>query len=59
MEPFDELQEADIRLTFRKMYADLGFLESLKVLNETMVTARIMTEVILEERAREETDPQS
>lgn len=53
MRAFDQLQEAEIKVQFRRMYADLGLLESLCVLNEILVTGRILAEVITEEKANE------
>lgn len=49
MSPFNELQEAEIRVQFRHMYNDIGFNESLVVLRELIITAAILSEVLAEE----------
>ncbi len=49
MKPFDELREAEIRIQFRHMFRDIGISESLIVLQEIIVTASILAEVLAEE----------
>jgi hypothetical protein len=45
-----ELDIAQLKFEMRKMYSHLGFEGSLQVLLEMMVGARILAEVIVEER---------
>jgi hypothetical protein len=54
MKPFDELQEASMRIQFRTMYHDIGFNESCRVLSEIITTAAILAEVLCEEEKGEE-----
>lgn len=49
MKPLDEMQEAQIRAQFRRMYNDIGLDQSLIVLQEIIVTAAILSEVLAEE----------
>ncbi len=51
--PLDELQLADLKVQFRRMYTDLGFNESLVVLYEILATAAVLTEVIKEAKENE------
>lgn len=53
MSPFNELDEAEIRLEMRNIYKELGFTESLVVLLEILKSAEILMEVIAEERREE------
>ena len=48
---FGELEKAQMRSQFRAMYRDLGFNESLQVLQEIIETATLLAEVIIEEKS--------
>lgn len=51
--PFDEMQEAEIRNDFRRMYRDLGLKESMIVFTELIATTEILSEVLEEELLNE------
>ena len=53
MRKLDEMQIALMKNQFKLMYADIGFTESLEVLNEILQTATILTEVLINEKRRE------
>lgn len=44
-----ELQKAELRLEFRRMYADHGLSTCLQALNEIIESGTALSEVILEE----------
>lgn len=48
-----ELDEAEIRLEFRRQYKELGFTVMLRVLSELLIASRICSEIIVEERLNE------
>ena len=48
-----ELDKAQLKFEFRELYKSLGFNEALQVLLELWLSAEIMSEVIVEERAKE------
>jgi len=50
-----ELDLAQLRFEMRKLYSHVGMEGAFQVLYEMMVGARIMAEVIAEERAKDET----
>lgn len=57
--PFDEMQEALIRNQFRQMYYDIGFNQCLIVLQEIIVTAAILAEILAEEGPNGKEDKKS
>ena len=51
-----ELDIAQLKYEMRVIYNNLGFAGSLQVMYEMLVGARILSEVILEERQNEKAD---
>lgn len=54
MRNFDEMEIALLKNEFRNMYYDIGFIESLVVLNEILQSASILAEVLIDEKRKEE-----
>lgn len=48
-----ELDRAQLKFEFRQLYKSLGFTEALQVLVELVMSAEILSEVIVEERKKE------
>ena len=51
-----ELQKAELRLEFRRVYRERGVAICLQAMYEMLKGAELMSEVILEERANERRD---
>lgn len=51
-----ELDIAQLRFEMRRLYTHVGFEGCLQVLYEMMIGARILSEIIVEERAKNETN---
>ncbi len=47
-----ELDLAQLKFEMRKMYGSIGFAGSLQVIYEMMLGARLLAEVIIEERSK-------
>lgn len=52
MKNINELDQAQLRHELRAMYKDIGYIESLQVLYEILMSANILMDVILEEHKR-------
>ncbi len=50
-----ELDLAQLKYEMRQMYGHIGFEGSLQVIYEMLIGARILSEIIMEERAKNET----
>lgn len=48
-----ELDEAQLKYEMRQMYKEKGFTECLRILAEMLISARVMSEVMVEERLKE------
>jgi len=53
MMPPTLLDEAELKLEFRKIYGDVGYVGCLQVLYEFLVSANWLADVMREERAKE------
>jgi len=51
-----ELDIAQLRVEMRTLYSHIGFIGSLQVLYEIMYSARVLAEVILEEKSKKGAD---
>lgn len=50
------LAEAEMRLEFRRLYRELGYAGCLQVLYEILKSGEWLSEIIIEEQAREHND---
>lgn len=50
MREANELDKAELRLSFRRMYKDIGYSGCYQVLYEFLLSANLLIEVIIEEQ---------
>lgn len=51
-----QLDLAQLKFEMRQMYGHLGFDGSLQVFYEMLISAQVLSEVIMEERSKDETN---